>query len=759
MLAAWLLVVLLTQFGQADVGELRVTAMDATGAVLPGAAVTVESDASQTLRAIVTDSSGLATARRLPFGSYRVTVVLAGFAPATAIVDIRSAAPTEHRVTLTLAPLAIVDRVTGSILLDTRQTTTVQRLGRETIQRQTTSLPGRALPDLINTQPGWLLEAGGSVHPRGSENQTQYVVDGLPLTDNRSPGFAPAIDTDAIQSLGIMTGGYPAEYGRKLGGVVEVATIGDPRRGWHGDASAGTGSFATYGADAAAGYASDHASIVASGSGFATDRYLDPPVEQSYTNHGRTSQTGVHLSLGRFGLMASHAGTRFMVPNETAQEKAGQRQQRTSGETAVKLSLLRVFSSSVLSVNGMARDLDASLGSNDASTPIAAAQQRRLREGYVKVALAWHAGAQEWKIGGDTSLGRLREQFAYRITNPSAFDDGIRGAFAFSGRASDREHALFLQDQISAGPWTLKAGLRWDAYRLLLAESGLSPRLAGAWAPTAGFSLRASYDRAFQTPAIENLLLASSSEVETLAPAVVRLPVRPSRGNFYEVAASKSLRNLIRFDASWFDRRVSNFADDDLLLNTGVSFPIAFRRGFVHGAEAKIDMPAHGVFSGFFSYAWMRGEAELPVTGGLFLGDEAELGTSGERVTITQDQRHTVRGRFAVQLPRRLWGALSGAFDSGLPFEDAGDPATLGEQVPARVLARVDVESGRVRPSLTVDASAGWTLMREGTRRVELQADVRNLTNALRVINFAGVFSGTALAAPRSFAMRLRVEF
>jgi hypothetical protein len=271
--------------------------------------------------------------------------------------------------------------------------------------------------------------------------------------------------------------------------------------------------------------------------------------------------------------------------------------------------------------------------------------------------------------------------------------------------------------------------------------------------------VRASYDRAFQTPAIENLLLASSSEVETLAPAVVRLPVRPSRGNFYEIAASKSWRGAVRLDASWFDRRVSNFADDDLLLNTGVSFPIAFRRGLVHGAELKIDMPAHGVFSGFLSYGWMRGEAELPVSGGLFLGDEVDLGAPGERVTITQDQRHTLRARGSVQLPRRTWAAVSGAFDSGLPFEDPGDPAALGSQFPQRILDRIDLATGRVRPSTTVDASGGWTLKKQGTRRIELQADVRNLTNALRVINFAGVFSGTALAAPRSFAARLRVDF
>lgn len=426
-------------------------------------------------------------------------------------------------------------------------------------------------------------------------------------------------------------------------------------------------------------------------------------------------------------------------------------------------------SSSVLSVNGMARDLDADLTSNTESTPIMAEQQRGIDEGYVKATIAWHAGAHEWKAGGDTSFGHVREQFAYEITDPDAFDDEIAPAFSFSDRATDREHALFVQDQISAGPWTIKAGLRWDAYHLVVDESAFSPRCAIAWSPNPGFVLRASYDRAFQTPAVENLLLASSPDVDSISPSVVRLPVRPSRGNFFEVAASKTLGGAVRADVNWFDRRMDDFADDDLLLNTGVSFPIAFRRGFVHGAEVKLDVPAGGrslseggrwrALSGFLSYAWMRGEAELPVTGGLFLGDEADLGEPGDRLAISQDQRQTLRGRAIAQLAPRTWVALAGSFDSGLPFEDVGATGDLAGTVSPRVLDRVNLETGRVRPASIVDLSAGWTVMKTGKRRIELQADVRNLTNRLRVINFAGVFSGTALAAPRAFAARVRVEF
>ena len=144
---------------------------------------------------------------------------------ASDIVEVRSALPTEHHVSMIL--LAVQAQLTVSAdspLIDPHQATSAHRIGADTLQQRTTVLPGRVLPDIVNTQPGWLLEANGILHPRGSEYQTQYVLDGLPMTDNRSPVYAPDPASDDVQSMTIMTGGYPAEYGRKLGGVIEVVT-------------------------------------------------------------------------------------------------------------------------------------------------------------------------------------------------------------------------------------------------------------------------------------------------------------------------------------------------------------------------------------------------------------------------------------------------------------------------------------------------------------------------------------------------------
>jgi len=212
---------------------------------------------------------------------------------------------------------------------------------------------------------------------------------------------------------------------------------------------------------------------------------------------------------------------------------------------------------------------------------------------------------------------------------------------------------------------------------------------------------------------------------------------------------------------------MTNFADDDLLLNTGVSFPIAFRQAHVRGTEVKLELPAGRAVAGSLSYANMVGTGSLPVTGGLLLGEDATTDlTSTERFPISQDQRHTVRGRLNYQLSPRAWVAVAGSYGSGLPVEVVGDLDEALAQYGRRVVDRVDLEAGRVRPSASFDAAASYLVINKpGGPRLRVQADVLNLTNRLNVINFAGLFSALRLGrhavsrfvCRRSFSADLRV--
>src|SRR5262249_37753201 len=384
-----------------------------------------------------------------------------------------------------------------------------------------------------------------------------------------------------------------------------------------------------------------------------TDRYLDPPVEENFTNTGNTSSVTGHIEhefsdADRLGVILRHAGTRFQVPNERVQEEAGQIHERANRETGAQFSYQHIFSSRMLGdVRGMVRRLSAGLSSNQFATPIAADQDRGFREGYVKAMFAAQVGRQEWKAGVDADFGRLHEAFAYQIVNADQFAPGTPPAFAFADRRPDREQALFVQDRVALGAWTINAGLRWDRYRFVVDESAFSPRLGVAWSwPRADLVVRASYDRAFQTPAVENLLLASSPLLDAVSDELVRLPVKPSLGNFFEVGASKRLFSKTRVDVTHFNRRMSNFADADVLLNAGVSFPIAFDRAEISGTEVKVEVPRWRDISASLGYTYMVGVGWLPITGGLFLGEEASSAlASTERFPISQDQRHTLRGR------------------------------------------------------------------------------------------------------------------
>ncbi len=155
---------------------------------------------------------------------------------------------------------------------------------------------------------------------------------------------------------------------------------------------------------------------------------------------------------------------------------------------------------------------------------------------------------------------------------------------------------------------------------------------------------------------------------------------------------------------TYFRRYFNNFADDDQLLNTAVSFPIAFRKAYVYGAEAKLTLSPVHRFSGFVSYSYQVGSVYLPVTGGLFLGSDATnaLTNTNGRLWDSQDQRHTLHARVRYQLVNRVWIAFGGQC---------------------------------------------------------LAANIENLNNRLNVIDFAGLFSGNAIAPPRSYSVRFQTTF
>ncbi|MGA8580031.1 MAG: TonB-dependent receptor, partial [Bryobacteraceae bacterium] len=445
--------------------------------------VDVASQATQYARRFVADAEGHIVVRRLPYATYTLNASYPGLTPVLQLVDVHSEIPIELKITLGVAQLrTAVTVATESTLLDAANYASANRIGAATLEDRITAPPGRSLADLVNQEPGWLFEANGILHPRAEEYQVQYVLDGLPLTDNRSAAYVPDFDVDDVQEMSILTAGFPAEYGRKLGGVIEVQTQRDSRPGFHGKAVASGGSFDTASMYAEGQYGWGRNTFTLSGSGATTDRYLDPPVLQNYTNHGTLADLMAHYERDltdkdRIGLILRREQSKFQVPDEIVQEQAGQRQDRQSFESAAQFSYDHIFSPNVLAfLRAMTRDVTAGYWSNDLSTPMIAGQDRAYHEQYVKAAISVHSGIQEWKMGSDFDYASIQEALSYRITNPALFDPSTPLTFSFYGHAPDREQSAFGQDEIHWKNLTLSAGLRFDHYSLMVNQSAWSPR-------------------------------------------------------------------------------------------------------------------------------------------------------------------------------------------------------------------------------------------------------------------------------------------
>jgi len=754
---------------QTNQGELHLKVMDPSGL---GAKTTVQivSKANQYRDTLMTNDQGGLDVQRLPYGIYQLEIEQPGFAAFSGSVEIRSSLPIALRIQLKLPTVSQSVTVNAAdTLIDPDQAGSVSQIGSDFIQNRLSSVPGRDLQDLVNSLPGWLYKGNAVLHPRGSEYQTQFVVDGIPLTDNRSPSFGPEIEADAVQSMSIFTAGIPAEYGRKMGGVVEVNTLQDAAAGFHGQAVLSGGSFQSGGAFGGGQYVWGKNALGGSASGNTTEHYLNPVVPQNFSNTGTVGDFSSDYARDltpkdRIKFIVRHELARYDIPNEMVQQAAGQRQNADNFETMGTAAYEHIFSPQAIGdLRGMVRDNSNDFYSNPASTPIESFQHNWFREGYFKATATLDRGRNEWKAGVESDNIFLNEKFNYIITDATQFDPGSPATFAYQANRPDLEQSVFVQDLIRLHNWTINAGLRWDHYQLLLNQQALQPRFAlSRYFQSADTVIHFSYDRIFQTPSFENILLSSSPAVASIDPTgFLRLPVQPSHGDYYEAGLTKDFLGHVKLGGNYFRRFVDNYADDSQIDNTTISFPIAFRKAILYGLEAKVDVPDWHRFSGFGSYSYIVGNAWFPVTGGLFFGSDASQAASQltGHAPDSQDQRNTVRGRVRYQLTPRLWTAFGVQYDTGLPFDFDGNPSTVLAEYGQQVLNRIDFARGRIYPAFQANASAGADIYVSDRVKVRLQADGQNLNNVLNVIDFGGLFSGNAIGPSRSFALRLATTF
>jgi hypothetical protein len=261
-------------------GSIAGVVADPSGAVVPGATVTIENPVSQFNRSATTDDSGRFTFQNVPFNHYHVTVTASGFSPFSTDMDIRSTVAANLPITLSLAVSSETVTVQGEAgdLVET-DTTLHTDLDRGLLERLPLESSTSQLSSLVTlASPGVTADSNGLFHGLGDHAENAFSLDGQPITDQQSKVFSNQIPVDAIQSVQVISGAPPAEYGDKTSLVIDVTTrTGLGATTPHGAINLSYGTFGSANAGFNLSWGSKKWGNFISANGLNTGRFLDPP--------------------------------------------------------------------------------------------------------------------------------------------------------------------------------------------------------------------------------------------------------------------------------------------------------------------------------------------------------------------------------------------------------------------------------------------------------------------------------------------------
>ncbi|HEX4945739.1 MAG TPA: TonB-dependent receptor [Blastocatellia bacterium] len=764
-------------------GTVSGVVIDPTSAVVVNAVVKLEHPLNGNRYQTTTNARGEFAFNNVPLEQYVLRVEANGFAALSQPVAVRSNVPVTIEVKLKLLSATETVNITaqeGLVVPDSASTQVT--IAEEFIKLNPRVNRNRGLQEITATAPGTATQSNGLLHFRGVDDGVMYVMDGVPIVDRLDPVSASPIDTDTINSMQIITGNIPAEFGGRNGSVVVV----HPKSGIDvpltGALQLGAADFNTRDlAASVGGKLKRNFGFYFNGATHASARFLDPVDLRNFNNDGggvtlnlRSDWHATARDIVLFNVSANGSG--FNAPNDEDQQEAGQRMKQRLRDNSQAISWQRVWSANtVTNLAYFHRTHESILRTNENAMPLFAEQDRQhTRNGFV-ASLSHTRGGHNFKTGFEMQRVSPREYFKFYVTDEEeaeerevsdkaiAFDED--DPFIFRDRATRHQVSAYVQDAFSpAKNLSLQLGLRFDRSTLLMNDHQFSPRLGAVYfIPQSKTALRASFNRLYQPPQVDNLLLAASAQARELSPfeddpSGGGAAIRPEKLSAYEVGFVQDVKGWFRLDASHWWRNFRNAGDPNVFFNTTIITPNSVNKGWSRGADVRLDVPERKGFSGYLSYTNMRLLQIGPINGGLFLTDEfIEIGP-GTRFIPDQDQRNT--GSFAINYQHQrssLLLSFSGRHESGVPLEVDAERLEELKAEPGAEL--VNFERGRMKPRTIFNFTAGITLFRQERVNCAVQFDVQNLFDRAFAYNFGNPFEGTHFGPPRRWSGSLRFSF
>ncbi len=532
-------------------GSIRGRLVAPDGQGKPGVAVQLRNTITGFFAEVMTGPKGDFQFLNVPFNPYLLEAEVPGFQSVYQSIDVRSPIPIELKIDLSPA---LVEKVTvkgdkNAAQLETDTSISHIDIDKSFIAKAPAPVATRAMEQIITATPGFAKDENGRFHFQGAHSQSEYVIDGQTISDQTGVTFSNSIDPGIAQSVEVIYGNVPAEFGEKMGAVINLTTRSGLGSGpLKGDVLAGTSTFGTREGGVSATYGTDKFGLFASVNGSTSDRFLDPVNPSNLNNDGETARGFVRLDwalsdTNKLRLTTLLGETRRGVPNTFTQDAAGQDQRVSTRDQNFNLGWQHIHSAkSFLDVSLFGRFSTYRLEPSANDTPVTASSDRSLDNYGVNPSMTWLAGVHEIKIGGVLKRIPIDERFAFGLTDPNLNDpsspdynpnlapyDLTRGGspFQFHDSRTGTYYAGYVQDDIRLKRLTANLGLRYDHNNIPVAESQLEPRLGLAYSiPESRTVFRVSYNRVFYTPEYENILLGSSAAADSLAPP----DIQASRG-------------------------------------------------------------------------------------------------------------------------------------------------------------------------------------------------------------------------------------
>jgi hypothetical protein len=300
----------LAQGGNA--GTVHGTVTDPSGAVIPGATVHLTNPVSGLDRAATTDDSGQFAFANIPFNSYTVTVSANGFSALAQKFDIRSILGTNLKLVMQVAAAAstvTVEANTGDLVEN--DPTFHTDVDRDSFNKVPLESQSSSLSSLVTVStPGVSADSNGLFHGLGDHASNSFSVDGQSITDQQSKVFSNQLPANSIQSMEVISGAPPAEYGDKTSLVIVATTrSGQGVTKPTGSVSTSYGSFGSATAGFDLSYGGQSWGNFAEVDALNTGRFLDPPEFQVFHDKGNeenffdridksfTASDSLHLNL------------------------------------------------------------------------------------------------------------------------------------------------------------------------------------------------------------------------------------------------------------------------------------------------------------------------------------------------------------------------------------------------------------------------------------------------------------------------------